>query len=103
MMENVIYEQNVIYAGEVIYDVGSNRAYPGPRGAQRHREIRGPARKSPRSGSISLLEELDPGSARRLRHHLSGTRGCAPSPMTSNVIYAGDVMYDAGSNLAYPG
>jgi hypothetical protein len=37
--------KNVIYAGEVIYDAGSNLAYPGPRGAQRHREIRGPARK----------------------------------------------------------
>jgi hypothetical protein len=47
-------EINVIYTGEVIYDAGSNLAYPGPRGAQRHREIRGPARKSPRSGSISF-------------------------------------------------
>ena len=37
-------EINVIYAGEVIYDAGSNLAYPGPRGAQRHREIRGPAK-----------------------------------------------------------
>ena len=55
---------------------------------QRHREIRGPARKSPRSGSISLLEELDPGSARRLRHRLSGTRGCAPSSIARDVIYA---------------
>jgi hypothetical protein len=33
MIGNVIYEKNVIYAGEVIYDAGSNLAYPGPRGA----------------------------------------------------------------------
>ena len=53
--------KNVIYASGVIYDAGgSNLAYPGPRGAQRHREIRGPARKSPRSGSISLLEDWVP-------------------------------------------
>jgi hypothetical protein len=32
---------NVIYVEKVIYGL----AYPGPRGAQRHRAIRGPARK----------------------------------------------------------
>ena len=49
--------------------------------------------KSPRSGSISLLEELGPGSARRFRHRLSGTRGCAPSSMTNNVTYGKNVIY----------
>jgi hypothetical protein len=41
---------DVIYARDVIYGL----AYPGPRGAQRHREIRGPAQNWPRSGSIFL-------------------------------------------------
>jgi hypothetical protein len=33
MTNNVTYGKNVIYAGGVIYDAGSNLAYPGPRGA----------------------------------------------------------------------
>jgi hypothetical protein len=38
-------EKNVSYGDEVMYDAGSNLAYPGPRGAQRHREIRGSGAK----------------------------------------------------------
>ena len=44
----------------------------------------------------------------RVARSATGTRGCAPSSMTNNVIYeknviyAGEVIYDAGSNLAYP-
>jgi hypothetical protein len=33
MASDVTYEKNVIYASGVIYDAGSNLAYPGPRGA----------------------------------------------------------------------
>ena len=65
----------------------SSLPHPGPRGAKRRREIRGPARNWSCSGSISLLEGLDPGSARRLRHRLFGTRGCERH-LCENVIYA---------------
>ena len=59
---------------------------PDARGAQRHRTIRGPAQSRPRSGSIDLLEELGPGSARRLCRRLSGTRGCGRH-LCENVMY----------------
>jgi len=55
---------NVIYAGEVIYEATSSLAYPGPRGAQRHREIRGPDMKC-REAAQHFFEELGPGSSRR--------------------------------------
>jgi hypothetical protein len=61
---------DVIYARDVIY----GRAYPGPRGAQRHREIRGPAQNFAAQRLYFHVEDLDPGSARRLRHRLSGKR-----------------------------
>ena len=70
-------------------DVTYGRAYPGPRGAQRHREIRGPAQSQPRSGSISLLEDLDPGFVRRLRRRLSGKR-VRGRHLWRTVIYEGE-------------
>ena len=74
-------EINVTYGDEVIYDVGSNLAYPGPRGAQRHREIRGPARNRPRSGSISFLKNWIPDL-------LGGFAAACPGNASADVIYA---------------
>jgi hypothetical protein len=62
--------------GDVIYGL----AYPGPRGAQRHREIRGPSRNRPRSGSISFLKNWIPD----LR---GGFAAACPGTASADVIY----------------
>jgi hypothetical protein len=62
--------------GKVIYGL----AYPGPRGAQRHRAIGGPARKPAAQRLSIFLEEPDPGSR-------SGFAAACPGNETGNVIY----------------
>ena len=75
---------DVIYARDVIYGL----AYPGPRGAQRHREIRGPTQSFAAQRLNFQFEDLDPGSARRLRRRLSGKR-VRGRHLWRTVIYEG--------------